>query len=124
MAKSPKRIRQVADVIRHQLAYILKKHASDPRLNNVSITSVDVSSDLSNAKVYFIVSDPAEVADVNRAFEKGTGFMRKALAESIDMRYVPKLSFIYDKTLERGSKISELIDQAVIKDQRNKSDNE
>lgn len=119
MSKSPKRVRQVADVIRQQVAVLLKREVSDPRLEGVTIVSVDVSADLSNARVYFTVMDPQQLPAVNQAFEKATGFLRKRLASLIDMRYVPKLSFIYDKALERGARISDLLDKVQPKNEPN-----
>lgn len=124
MSRSPKRPRQIADVIRHQLALILKKHVRDPRLVNVTIIKVDVSPDLGNAKVFFSVPDVNELQNVARAFAKCTPYLRHQLAEYVDLRYVPQLRFVFDHSLERGSKISALIDEAISKDQKRNPDND
>lgn len=120
MSKSPKRARQVADAIQRQIAFMLKKEVRDPRLTQVSITMVDVSPDLTNAKIYFTTSAREQLTEVEKAFSKATAYLRRQLADNMDMRYVPTLQFVYDKSLEHGGKISDLIDEAIKKDQQNK----
>ncbi len=113
MAQSVKRARQVADVIRHELAYSLKKEVQDPRLRALSLTLVDVSPDLRHAKVYFVSSQEGDIALIKQALAKAKGFLRCVLAQKINMRYIPQIEFIYDAALERGARVTELIDQAL-----------
>jgi ribosome-binding factor A len=119
-----KRQRQVADVIRHQVAFLLKKEVSDPRLRDVTLTYVDVSSDLSNAKIYFSLPHRDQLKDVNKSFEKATGFLRRELANKVDLRYVPKISFVYDESIDRGSRMTDLIDEALNQDEQRKNQDE
>lgn len=113
MVQSVKRARQVADVIRHAVAHALKKSVQDPRLRSLSITSVEVSPDLRHAKIYYVPPQTADLALIKIALLKAIGFFRCVLADNLDMRYVPKIEFVYDEALERGTRISELINQAL-----------
>lgn len=120
MNKPSQRSRQIADLIQHQIAVILKKEINDPRLQHVTITSVDVSPDLRNAKIFFALPDVAKLSEVEKAFAKASGFLRSQLAERIDLRYAPNIRFVFDESLERGSKISALIEKALTEDARKK----
>jgi ribosome-binding factor A len=114
MAKSFKRSRQVSDVIKHQLATLLKKEVSDPRLKFVAISGVEVSVDLRNAKIFFtLLNDKVELQETMDAFNKANGFLRCLVAEGTALRHVPKLHFIFDESIGNGARISELI-QGVI----------
>jgi len=122
MNRPSQRARQIADVIQHQIAALIRKEVNDPRLQQVTITSVDVAPDLSNAKIYFTLTDVTKLNEVNKAFAKATGFLRSRLANHIDLRYVPNIRFMFDESMERGSKISELIEKALSEDKRLKGD--
>ena len=112
MPKSSKRIRQVADLVKREIAVLMKTSISDPRLAGVMITSVDISPDLSNAKVYFILSDSSAVEEANKALQKATSFIRHALAQKTELRYTPQLSFLYDESISHANKLLSLIDKA------------
>lgn len=116
MTQTAKRIRQMQDLIQHELAYALKKEVQDPRLRNLSITSVSVSPDLRNAKVYFIPPENTDIKAIQTALDKANGFFRCVLAQKTETRYVPKISFSHDKSLEYGMKMSELIDKTLMPD--------
>jgi ribosome-binding factor A len=85
----------------------------------VIITAVNVSRDLSVAKVYFtsleLDQDPA---DLHTALISAMGFLRSQLAKQLTVRQVPELRFKYDDSMQRGSAMDRLIDDAVAKDQR------
>lgn len=118
MSLSSKRTRQIADLIHHEIAYLLKREVSDPRLNEVSITSVRLSPDKANADVYFTLHDPQHLREVKLAFQKATPYLRRLLADRVELRYIPKLNFLFDAALEEGAKMSNLIDQALTDDER------
>lgn len=118
------RQRRVADLIQKELADLLQREAQDPRFDQVSITGVEVSPDLQNAKVYFSIlgSDEAlspgkgegeapAVREVRQAFEKASGYLRTALASRIELRYMPKLLFRFDNSLNQGERIERLLRQ-------------
>jgi ribosome-binding factor A len=118
------RQRRVADLIRRELADLLQREAQDPRFEQVTITGVEVSPDLQNARVYFSVFRPdeasspvegeqpdsaVEVQEVVRAFDKASGYFRTALASRIELRHVPKLLFRFDNSLNEGDRIERLL---------------
>ena len=112
MHQASKRARKVADLIKREVALLMKTEVSDPRLENVVITTVDISPDLSNAKVYFTLTNTAEPKEANAAFKKAAGFIRHAISEKTELRYTPKISFVYDDTTARANKLIDLIDGA------------
>ncbi len=112
-----KRSRQVSDLIHRDLALILRRETNDVRLNQISVTEVNVSPDLRNARVYYTLLDDCQLDEVKKALAKGTGFLRHALADKLTLRYVPKIEFIYDKNLEQAEQLSSLINKLDINDE-------
>jgi len=111
------RSRRIEEQIRQELAVICARELRDPRAAGVSFTAVRVARDLEHAQIFFTLlqGDPALAA---KALERASGFMRSQLAQRMDLRTVPKLTFVYDVSIERGAHLSHLIDQAVAEDQR------
>ena len=103
--------------IHRELALLLRDEARDPRLAKVTVQEVRVVRDLSHAKVYFTVMDPAQAKPTEAALNKAAAFLRRHLAEKMTLRVVPRLAFVYDKSIETGMRLSNLIDQAVAIDQ-------
>ena len=101
---------RVGVLIQKVLSEILKKDIGDPRLKAATITEVDVSLDLKRAKIYFTTSGgkqkkKAAIDGFNSAF----GFIKRTLAQELDLKYMPDLKFFYDESLDYGSHIDELI---------------
>ena len=97
----------------------------DPRLPECIVEDVVVSRDLSYAKIY--VSSPVE--DVNEqeiiaVFMNAAGFLRSALAKSLNLRKTPELQFHYDNSFKNARKIEALIHKACASDRPLQSDNE
>ena len=113
MAKSFKRTRRIGDLIHQQLALVIKREISDPRLASVSITSVKMTEDLGTARVFFTVLDVSQHEEASEVLVKASGFLRSALAQATDLRYVPSLRFIYDASIAYGADLSQLIDRLV-----------
>jgi len=117
------RSRRVAEQIRHELAELLLREMKDPRVAGVSFTAVDVSRDLEHAKIWFtVLSGEHEAA--REGLTRATGFLRTELAHRMKLRIVPKLSFQYDASVERGARLSKLIDDAVEEDRKHHPDDE
>jgi ribosome-binding factor A len=108
---------RVGAEIHRELALLLRDEARDPRLSGVTIQEVRVVRDLSHAKVYFTVMDSAQSKATAAALNKAAAFLRRRLADKMMLRVVPRLAFVYDKSIETGIRLSSLIDQAVAKDQ-------
>lgn len=101
---------RMADEIRDLIALCFTGgQMSDPRLQNVTITAVKLSADLQLAYVYFRPMVGSDANSCQRGLESAAGFLRNRLAESLDVRRVPQLKFFYDESIERGSRIEELL---------------
>lgn len=111
MSQSPKRARRIADLLRQELALLIQKEISDPRLSDVSIQSVEMTSDLGTARVFYTMLRDTHKDEVQATLEKATGYFRHLLASAVDLRYVPKLVFIYDVVLLQAEKLTTLINQ-------------
>lgn len=87
------------------------REVKDPRVsgNFVSITGAEVSPDLKFAKVYF--SSMGNMAEVRRGLTSAVGFIRKRLAETLNLRVTPELKFYEDTSMEYGANISKLLHQ-------------
>jgi ribosome-binding factor A len=83
---------------------------SDPRLQSVTITAVKLSPDLQVATVYF-TSHEADIQEALKGLNSASGFLRKQLAEQLDVRRVPTLRFFFDESIERASRIEDLLRQ-------------
>tara|TARA_B100000959_G_scaffold191062_1_gene199756 strand:- start:134 stop:427 length:294 start_codon:yes stop_codon:yes gene_type:complete len=94
--------------MRRELVLLLKQESKDPRLKQVVITDVVVSSDLTSAKVFFSV-DVDSVKIVATSLKKASGFFRSSLSKNLDLRHTPTLSFIYDTTPNTGARIDDLL---------------
>ena len=108
---------RVGAEIHRELALLLRDEARDPRLSQVTIQEVRAVRDLSHAKVYFTLMDTAQAKVTEAALNKAAAFLRRRLADQMNLRVVPRLFFVYDKSIETGARLSSLIDQAVAKDE-------
>jgi ribosome-binding factor A len=107
-----KRADRVADLIRQEIADMLLRKVKDPRVSNVTITGVEVSADLQNARIYYcIMGSPAEeeIKTAGQGLNKAKGYMRQELGKRLHMRYIPNLTFYYDASFEYGDKIERLL---------------
>lgn len=95
------------------LSELLRFETKDPALAEVSLTAVDLSRDLSMAKVYFSLLNPdARTEPVQQGLQRAAGFLRSRLGKDLQIRYVPELRFIHDDSIAHGAEISRLIDSA------------
>jgi ribosome-binding factor A len=111
---APRRAR-IADQIQRELAEVIRTELRDPRVGvMVTLTGVEVSPDGSHAKVFFTAlgGEPA-VRDAGEGLQSAAGFLRKELAHRLSTRTVPELHFAFDESVERGVRLSRLIDEAV-----------
>ncbi|MEW5250169.1 30S ribosome-binding factor RbfA [Microbulbifer sp. 2201CG32-9] len=119
MAREFHRAERVADAMRRELSLLIQREVRDPRLGMVNINDVEVSRDLTSAKVFVTLVGEDDAAAIKTSMEvlnKAAGFLRSQLAREIQMRTIPRLQFRYDETSVRGQKLSALIDKAVQRD--------
>ena len=108
------RSHRVADFIQRELSGMIRTEIRDPRVSPMlTVASVEVSRDLSVAKVYYSLLDPEERKETQAALKRASGFLRRRLAQEMQIRSVPELRFHYDDSAEKGAAMSALIDRAV-----------
>jgi ribosome-binding factor A len=96
------------------LSRILQEEIKDPRLDisAVSVSQVELSNDLSHARVYIsIMGNDEKQQETMKALEKARGFIRSRMAEEIQVRHVPEIDFRLDRSIEHGIRISSLLDK-------------
>jgi ribosome-binding factor A len=114
------RSRRIGEQIQRELSDVIRLELKDPRVSGlVTITEVEVSQDQSHAKVFFtILGDAAKVDETAAGLRRAGGFLRTQLAQRMKLRTVPQLEFKYDASVERGMKLTRLIDEAVASSSR------
>ena len=121
MAREYNRTDRVADHLRRELATLIQFEMRDPRLGMVSVTDVEVSKDLSHARVFFTVLDAnsrSEATEVTEALNRAAGFMRTQLSKASSMRMVPQLRFYFDSSVGHSRHMEQLIEKAVAADHK------
>lgn len=102
--------KRLASLIAREISVILNEEAKNEVLKKVSITDVTVDDDLTFAKVYFMTR-LEDTKFVEAELNEAAGFIRKELARSLDLRSTPELKFVYDKSLDYGKNIENIIDK-------------
>jgi len=105
------RPRRVAEAIKNELSILLIQKVRDPRLRQVSVSKVDVSPDLKQAKVYFVLPETTEAGPAKKGLEKARGFFRSHIAGRLNLRFTPNLIFYYDTHNEEIERLDELFRQ-------------
>lgn len=90
-----------------EVSYILMEEVKDEDIKFVTITDCKTTNDLSYAKIYFTVLDDSKKDITLKALENAKGFIRKELAERIDIRHTPELEFVYDESISYGKRIED-----------------
>ena len=122
MAKEFSRTQRIGDQMQRELALLIQREIKDPRLGLVTITGVDVTRDLSHAKVYITVmgkDDDEQAISTNlHILGEASGFLRMQLGKAMKVRTIPQLHFLYDASIRRGVELSSLIERAVAEDRK------
>lgn len=110
---APRRAR-IADQVQRELAELIRTELRDPRVGMVTLTGVEVSGDQSHAKIFFTVLGAESVAkEALEGLQRAAGFLRTGISRRLSTRSVPELHFEHDESVERGMRLSKLIDEAV-----------
>ena len=97
---------RVAEQIKREVSMILREKVSDPRIGFVSLTTVELTPDLKNAKIFVsVLGDENARNETLEGLRSATHFIRGELGEALKLRFVPEINFVYDKSLERGSRV-------------------
>ena len=106
------RLRRVDEAVRQVLSDAVATDLKDPRVGFVTVTGVKTSPDLRHARVYVSVlgDDAAREASLD-GLRSAHGFLQRRVASELRMKHTPTLDFVYDDSVERGMRLSELIDR-------------
>lgn len=105
---------RLADQIQKDLSEILRLELKDRRHGLLTLTGVELSSDLTHAKVFYTVLGASEtLEETSGTLGRARGFLRTRLAQRMRTRITPELHFVYDESVARGAHLSQLIDEVV-----------
>lgn len=106
------RIQRVSQEIQRKISIILQRKIDDPRIGVPTISGVQISKDLKNAKIFVTFldkNDPKEIHSAITILQQASCFIRFLLARAVSLRFVPELLFKYDSSLIKGTKICSLV---------------
>lgn len=121
----PDRMRRVNGALREVLSARLAEGLKDPRIGFATVTAVDTSPDLSHARVYVsVLGDEEDRAETLEGLESSRGYLQAAIASELRLKRTPTLQFAHDEALERGMRISELLDELGVDDEDDEGDDD
>lgn len=103
------KIARIASDISKYVSDILANEANDELLKTVTVTSCSVTNDLSFCKVYFTSMEEMNEKDLEKELNEAAPYIRGKLSERLEIRHTPQLIFVYDKSIEYGKKIEDII---------------
>lgn len=114
---------RIAEYMAKEIALLIQYKIKDPRIQKmISVSEVQVSRDLSHAKVYVsMLADEQEIIDAVSVLNHAAGYLRSLLAQKMSLRTTPALEFIFDKSFIEGNRMSALIDKLLEDDEQKKS---
>jgi ribosome-binding factor A len=106
------RMRRVNEAVREVLSARIAEGLNDPRIGFVTLTSVDTSPDLRHARVYVsVLGNDSERAETMEGLASAHGLLQQAIGRELRMKRTPTLQFVFDESIDRGMRISELLDE-------------
>jgi ribosome-binding factor A len=109
-ARPVKRSTRVGELMREILAAILLERVADPRLQELTITEVDMSPDLKVARIYYAVRQGSDPEELMMALDKALGFIKQEVAREHILRTMPEFVFLPDETLDKAARLEELFE--------------
>jgi ribosome-binding factor A len=108
-----RRTDRLNEVFKREISKLLEREVNDPRLSNfISVTRVETSPDLRNAKVFVsVLGEESSKLEVIEGFNTAANFLRRKLSACIRLRVIPHLSFYYDDSIEQGARVLKVLDQ-------------
>jgi ribosome-binding factor A len=106
------RQQKIGAQLQRVLSELISREVNDPRVGNVTITSVTVSPDMKAARVYYVPfasQNPPE--QVQEGLKRASGFLRRELAQQLGLRHTPRLEFVFDESIDRAARLTGLINK-------------
>ncbi len=112
------RVHRIASVIKKEIAQIIQNDINDQRIKDVIVTEVNVSKDLKNAKIFFIIFNNSKKRDeeiklITKTINSSKLFFKKIMSKKSNLRSVPNLRFIYDDTEAKAFELEKLINKSL-----------
>lgn len=109
---SSRRVLKVAEAVREVVSMAILTDLKDPRIQHVTVTYVEVSSDLRQAKVYVSVMGDDSIQQLSlHGLRSATGFLQQKVGQRVDTRYTPRLEFILDMGVKHSVEINKILDR-------------
>ncbi len=122
---STRRLLKAAEAIREVVSMAILTELRDPRVQNVTVTGVDVAPDMKSAKVLVSIMDDEAGQELSlRGLRNSAGFLQSRIAERIDTRYTPRLSFEIDKGVKKSLEVGRILQEIAQERQQRESENE
>ncbi|ETR72111.1 MAG: Ribosome-binding factor A [Candidatus Magnetoglobus multicellularis str. Araruama] len=110
--KTYPRSERVSSKIREQISRVLLRDVKDPRIKNVTITAVKMNNDLKKARVYYcLAGDDIQKQNASKGLKSALGFIKREVAGRLDLRYMPDIQFLFDESMDTGSKMDQLFEK-------------
>lgn len=115
---NPRTIARLEARILERAAYCVEFELRDPRAGMVTITRVELSSDLSSGKIFYsVLGTEAEKSKAAHMLDSAAGFIQRKVARVLEMRRIPHLRWVYDKSIEEAARMDDVISSAIERDQ-------
>ena len=119
---SARRLLKAAEAIREVVAMAILTEIRDPRVKNITVIGVEVAPDMREAKVLIsIMGSESQQATSLRGLKNSAGFLQSKIAERIDTRYTPKLTFVADEGVKKSLAVAQILDQIALEKQQQES---
>lgn len=114
-----KRAERVGDQIQKEISSLLLERVKDPRVRGVTITGVSLSNDLKRAKVFFsVIGERDNIKKAQAGLDSAKGFIKREIGLRMSLRYTPEIIFMYDASLESGSRMDSLFEKLKVNESR------
>jgi len=111
-----RRPERLAESLKEEISEVVGYELDDPDLQNATVTDVEVSPDLRDAKVYVLITgEEAEIKKTLRNLQHAAGFVRQQVALNLDMRFAPHIHFARDTAEENAARVGRLLNELVSK---------
>lgn len=119
-----RRTERINSIIQQEISDLLREQINDPRLTTlISITKVSISPDLRHANVFIsTLGDKINKDEILQGFTAASGFLRRQLANRLELKHTPELSFHLDDSIERGAEVLKLIERVASEDTENEDE--
>jgi ribosome-binding factor A len=112
---------RVTDLVRKHVCELIEREIHDPRIEGVTVTDIELSQDTRHATVFYsIIGDDERKAEVKRGLDSAAGWVTRELGKRLRTRNTPHIRFEFDESLERGDRMSLLLDQIKSEDEQRK----